>query len=103
MANDPRNPSGPGAPAPDFLAGLDAFSRKIDEEQRAHERTEAGGRHGEEEEARGRAEAERGRQAEVQARAQRKAKAKKQGEGRRFAALDMLQKQAASRPAGEDT
>jgi len=40
MANDPRNPSGPGAPAPDFLAGLDAFSRKIDEEQKAYEHAE---------------------------------------------------------------
>jgi len=89
MANDPRNPSGPGAPAPDFLAGLDTFSRKIDEEQKAREREEAERRRREEEEARRRAEAERVRQAE--------------GGGRRFAALDMLRKQAASRPAGEDT
>src|SRR6266851_2075057 len=37
----PASPSGPGSPAPDFLAGLDAFSRKVDEEQRAHERAEA--------------------------------------------------------------
>ncbi len=101
MANDPRSPSGPGAPAPDFLAGLDAFSRKIDEEQKAHERAEAERRRREEEEARRRAEAERVRQAEAQA--QRKAEAEKQGEGRRFAALEMLRKQAASRPAGEDT
>src|SRR6266581_5755543 len=101
MANDPRNPPGPGAPAPDFLAGLDAFSRKIDEEQKAHERAEAERRRREEEEARRRAEAERVRQAEAQA--QRKAEAEKQGEGRRFAALEMLRKQAASRPAGEDT
>src|SRR5437867_7419946 len=103
MANDPRNPSGPGSPAPDFLAGLDAFSRKIDEEQRAHEHAEAERRRREEEEARRRAEAERVRQAEVQAQALRKAEAEKQGEGRRFAALEMLRKQAASRPAGEDT
>jgi len=101
MANDPRNPSGPGAPAPDFLAGLDAFSRKIDEEQKAHERAEAERRRREEEEARRRAEAERVRQAEAQA--QRKAEAEKHGGGPRFAALEMLRKQAASRPAGEDT
>jgi len=99
MANDPRNPSGPGAPAPDFLAGLDTFSRKIDEEQKAREREEAERRRREEEEARRRAEAERVRQAEVQA--QRKAEAEKQGGGRRFAALDMLRKQAASRPAAK--
>src|SRR5437867_6719399 len=103
MANDPRNPSGPGAPAPDFLAGLDAFSRKIDEEQRAHERAEAERRREEEEEARRRAEAERVRQVEARAQAQRKGEAEKQGEGRRIAALEMLRKQAASRPAGEDT
>src|SRR2546421_7119711 len=101
MANDPRNPSGPGSPAPDFLAGLDAFSRRIDEEQKAHERAEAERRRREEEEVRKRAEAERVRQA--QAEAQRKAQAEKQGEGGRFAALEMLRKQAASRPAGEDT
>jgi len=103
MANDPRNPSGPGAPAPDFLAGLDAFSRKIDEEQKAHERAEAERRRKEEEETRRRAEAERVRQAEMQAQAQRKAEAEKQSGGPRFAALEMLRKQAASRPAGEDT
>ena len=101
MAKDPRNPSGPGSPPPDFLAGLDAFSRRIDEEQKAHERAEAERRRREEEEARRRAEAERVRQAQVQA--QRKVEAEKQGEGRRFAALEMLRKQAASRPAGEDT
>src|SRR5436190_6562479 len=101
MANDPRNPSGPGAPAPDFLAGLDAFSRRIDEEQKAHERAEAERRRREEDEARRRAEAERLRQAQLQA--QRKAEAEKQNDGRRFAALDMLRRQAASRPAGEDT
>jgi len=96
----PASPSGPGSPAPDFLAGLDAFSRKVDEEQRAHERADAEQRRRrEEEEARRKAEAERARQAQ----AQRKAEAEKQGEGRRFAALEMLRKQAASRPAGEDT
>src|SRR5256885_15164748 len=101
MANDPRKPSGPGSPAPDFLACLDAFSRRIDEEQKAHERAEAERRRKEEEEARRRAEAERVRQAQMQA--QRKGETEKQNEGRRFAALDMLRKQAASRPAGEDT
>src|SRR5947208_13962266 len=131
MANDPRNPqnparpgaagagardkakpvpadarksgnaSAPGAPAPDFLAGLDAFSRRIDEEQKAHERAEAERRRREEEEARRRAEAERVRQAQMQA--QRKGEADKQNEERRFAALDMLRKQTASRRAGEDT
>ncbi len=126
MANDPRNPqnqasrgsAGSGArddakavpsdtrktgsaSAPDFLAGLDAFSRKIDEEQRAHERAEAEQRRREEEETRRRAEAERVRQAQAQE--QRKAEAEKQGGGRRFAALEMLRKQAATRPAGEDT
>ena len=123
MANDPRNPqnqagrgaagagarddtkpatASPSGPnAPDFLAGLDAFSRKIDEEQKAHERAEVERRRREEEEARRRAEAERVRQAQLQA--QRKAEAEKPSEGRRFAALEMLRKQAASRPAGEDT
>src|SRR5258705_4369037 len=62
--------------APDILAGLDAFSRRIDEEQKAHERAEAERRRKEEEEARRRAEAERVRQAQVQA--QRKAEAEKQ-------------------------
>src|SRR6266436_7220904 len=100
MANDPRNPSGPGAPAPDFLAGLDAFSRKIDEEQKAHERAEAERRRKEEEETRRRAEAERVRQAEAQA--QRKAETEKQSGGPRFAALEMLRNQAAGRPAGDD-
>ncbi len=109
--NDDKNPvpadprksgdaSAPGAPEPDFLAGLDAFSRKVDEEQKAHERAEAEQRRRrEEEEARRKAEAERVRQAQ----AQRKAEAEKQSEGPRFAALEMLRKQAASRPAGEDT
>ena len=97
----PASPSVPGAPAPDILAGLDAFSRKIDEEQRAHERAEAERRRREEEEARRRAEAERVREAQMQA--QRTAGAENQSEGRRFAALEMLRKQAAGRPAGEDT
>src|SRR5258707_15544481 len=89
------------ASSPDILAGLDAFSRRIDEEQKAHERAEAERPRKEEEEARRRGEAERVRQAQM--RAQRKSEAEKQNEGRRFAALDMLRKQAASRPAGEDT
>jgi len=93
--------SAPGAPAPDFLAGLDAFSRRIDEEQKAHERAEAERRRMEEEETRRKVEAERVRQA--QAEAQRKTGAENQGEGRRFAALEMLRKQAAVRPASEDT
>src|SRR6266853_6149386 len=76
-ARKPGNASAPGAPAPDFLAGLDAFSRRIDEEQKAHERAEAERRRKEEEEARRRAEAERVRQAQMQA--QRKAEAEKQG------------------------
>jgi hypothetical protein len=100
-ADAPGKVSAQGAPAPDILAGLDAFSRKIDEEQKAHERAEAERRRKEEEEARRRAEAERVRQAQVQA--QGKAEAEKQNEGRRFAALDMLRKQAANRPAVEDT
>jgi serine/threonine-protein kinase len=96
----PASPSGPGGLAPDFLAGLDAFSRKVDEEQRAHERAEAEQRRGrEEEETRRKAEAERARQAQAQG----KAEAEKQGEGRRFAAIEMLRKQAASRPAAADT
>src|SRR6266850_72134 len=124
MTNDPRNQqnqtgrgaAGTGArddaksvaadapgktSSPDILAGLDAFSRRVDEEQKAHERAEAERRRKEEEEARRRAEAERARQAQLQA--QRQAEAGKQNEGRRFAALEMLRKQAASRPAGEDT
>src|SRR6266853_452421 len=100
-ARKPGNASAPGAPATDILAGLDAFSRRIDEEQKAHERAEAERRRREEDEARRRAEAERLRQAQLQA--QRKAEAEKQNDGRRFAALDMLRKQAASRPPGEDT
>src|SRR5260221_9558195 len=96
----PADAPGKASP-PDILAGLDAFSRRIDEEQKAHERAEAERRRKEEEEARRRAEAERVRQAQMQA--QRKSEAEKQNEGRRFAALDMLRKQAASRPAGEDT
>src|SRR6267378_2118704 len=103
MANDPRNPSGPGAPAPDFLAGLDAFSRKIDEEQKAYAHAEAERRRREEEEVRRRAEAERLRQAQALELAKRNAGTEKQSEGRRFAALEMLRKQAAGRPAGEDT
>ena len=95
----PASPSVPGAPAPDILAGLDAFSRKIDEEQRARERAEAERRRREEEETRRKMEVERVRQAE----AQRTAGAENQSEGRRFAALEMLRKQAAGRPAGEDT
>ena len=95
----PASPSVPGAPAPDILAGLDAFSRKIDEEQRARERAEAERRRREEEETRRKMEAERVRHAQ----AQRKAGDEKQSEGRRFAALEMLRKQAASRPPGEDT
>src|SRR5712671_4190982 len=108
MANDPRNPqnqagrgaagagarddtkpataSPSGPPAPDFLAGLDAFSRKIDEEQKAHERAEAERRRKEEEETRRRAEAERVRQAEAQA--QRQAETEKHSGGPRFAALE---------------
>src|SRR5207245_3334967 len=50
----PASPSGPGSPAPDFLAGLDAFSRKVDEEQRAHERADAEQRRRREEEEAGR-------------------------------------------------
>ena len=92
--------SAPGAPEPDVLAGLDAFSRKVDEEQKAHERAEAEQRRRtEEEEARRKAEAERVRQAQ----AQRKAEAEKQSAAPRFAALEMLRKQAADRPAGDDT
>src|SRR5258708_25556390 len=100
-ADAPGNVSAQGAPAPDILAGLDAFSRKIDEEQKAHERAEAERRRKEEEEARRRAEAERVRRAQVQA--QGTAEPEKQNEGRRFAALEMLRKQAANRPAVEDT
>ena len=94
------SPSGTGASGPDLLADLDAFSRKVDEEQKAHERAEADERRRrEEEEARRKAEAERARQAQ----AQRKIELENQSEVRRPAALDMLRKQAASRPAGEDT
>ncbi|MGB5081782.1 MAG: serine/threonine-protein kinase [Burkholderiales bacterium] len=97
----PAPPSGPAAPAPAFLAGLDAFSLKLDEEQKANARAAAEQqRRREEEEARRKAEAERARQAQ-QAQAQRKPEA--EGEGRRFAALEMLRKQAAGRPAVEDT
>lgn len=97
-------PAAPAAPSgvakPDVLAGLDAFSRKLDEEQKAHERAEAEQRRRrEEDEARRRADAERARQA--QAEAQRKAEAEKQAEGRRFSALEMLRKQAAIRPADD--
>src|SRR5437879_4337797 len=97
----PASPSGPNAP--DFLAGLDAFSRKIDEEQKAYERAEAERRRWEEEEVRRRAEVERLRQAQALELAKRKAEGEKQTEGRRFAALDLLRKQAATRPPGEDT
>jgi Protein kinase domain len=94
----PASPSGPGAPGPAFLAGLDAFSLKLDEEQKAQAREAAEQQHRrEEEEARRKAEAERARQAQ----AQRKPEA--ESEGRRFGALEMLRKQAASRPAAEDT
>src|SRR5882672_6811159 len=91
------------ASSPDILAGLDAFSRKIDEEQKAHERAEAERRRREEEEVRRRAEAERLRQAQALELAKRNAEAEKQNQGRRSAALEMLRKQAASRPPGEDT
>ena len=100
-ARKPGDASAPGAPEPDFLKGLDAFSRKIDEEQKAHERVEAEQRRRrEEEEARRKAEAERVRQA--QAEAQRKAEAEGQNEVRRFSALEMLRRQAATRPPVED-
>src|SRR6267142_3926251 len=100
-ARKPGDASAPGAPEPDFLKGLDAFSRKIDEEQKAHERAEAEQRRRrEEEEARRKTEAERARQA--QAEAQRRVEAENQNEGRRFSALEMLRKQAASRPPVED-
>jgi len=96
----PGSPAGPGAPGRDILAGLDAFSRKLDEEQKARERAQAEQqRRWQEEEARRKAEAERARQA--QAEAQRKAEAENQGEGRRFSALEMLRKQAAIRPADD--
>ena len=95
MADDPRKTG------PDILAGLDAFSRKLDEEQKVRERAQAEEqRRREEEEARRRAEAERVRQA--QAEAQRKAEAENQGQERRFSALEMLRKQAATRPPGDD-
>ena len=98
-ARKPGNASAPGAPATDILAGLDAFSRRIDEEQKAHERAEAERRRRGEEEARRKAEAER----QAQAEGQRKAEAENQSGGRRFSALEMLRKQAASRPQVEDT
>src|SRR5258708_30161114 len=101
MVNSPSNPSGPGWPAQDFVVGLDAFLRKSDEEQRAHERAEAERRRKEEEETRRRAEAERVRQAEAQA--QRKAETEKHSGRPRFAPLEMLRKQAAGRPARQDT
>ena len=90
--------SAPGAPGRDLLADLDAFSRKLDEEQKAHERAEAERRRKEEEEARRKTEAERARQAQ----APRKPEAENQGGGRRFAAIEMLRAQAAGRPAGDD-
>ena len=90
--------SPPSASGPDLLGDLEAFSRKHDEEQKARERAEAEERRRrEEEEARRKAEAERARQAQ----AQRKPEAENQG--RSSAALDMLRKQAASRPPAEDT
>lgn len=94
MADDIRK----GTPKPDVLAGLDEFSRRLDEEQKARERAEAEQRRRrEEEEARRKAEAERARQAE----AQRKAAAENQSQERRFSALEMLRKQAATRPADD--
>lgn len=95
----PASPSSPGAPKPDILAGLDDFSRKLDEEQKARERAQAEEQRRREEEARRRAEAERARQA--QAEAQRKAEAENQSQERRFSALEMLRKQAATRPADD--
>ncbi len=99
-ARKSANASAPGAPKPDVLAGLDAFSRRVDEEQKAHERAEAERRRAEEEAARRKAEAERARQAQVEA--QRRAEAENQSGGRRFSALEMLRKQAASRPVVDD-
>ena len=91
------SPSGTGASGPELLADLDTFSRKFDEEQSAYARAEAEQqRRREEEEARRKAEAERARQA------QRKPEVENQSEGRRSAALDLLRKQAANRPAAED-
>ena len=92
-----RKPGNPAAP--DILQGLDAFSLRLDEDRKAHERAEAERqRRREEEEARRKAEAERIRQEQ----AQRKLETENQGEGRRFAALEMLRKQAASRPPASD-
>jgi hypothetical protein len=94
MADDLRK----GTPKPDILAGLDDFSRRLDEEQKARERAEAEQRRRrEEEEARRKAEAERTRQAE----AQRKAEAENQNQERRFSVLEMLRKQAVARPADD--
>jgi hypothetical protein len=94
MADDVRK----GTPKPDVLAGLDDFSRRLDEEQKARERAEAEQqRRREAEEARRKAEAERARQAE----AQRKAETENQSQERRFSALEMLRKQAATRPADD--
>jgi hypothetical protein len=90
-------PSGTGAARPQLIADLDAFSRKFDEEQKTHERVEAERRR-EEEQAHRKAQAERARQAQ----AQRKPDVENHGEGRHSAALDMLRKQAANRPAAED-
>jgi len=93
------SPSGTGASGPELLADLDTFSRKFDEEQSAYARAEAEQRRRrEEEEARRKAEAERARQAQ----AQHKPEVENQSERRRSAALDMLRKQAANRPAAED-
>ena len=95
------SPSGTGACGPELLADLDTFSRKFDEEQSAYARAEAEQRRRrEEEETRRKAEAERARQAQAQA--QHKPEVENQSEGRRSAALDLLRKQAANRPAAED-
>lgn len=96
----PGTPQKSGNPArPDILQGLDAFSLKLEEDRKTHERAEAERQRRSEEEARRKAEAERQRQEQ----AQRKLEAENQGEGRRFAALEMLRKQAASRPPASDT
>jgi serine/threonine-protein kinase len=96
----PASPSGPGAAGASAHEEMKLVPAKVDEEQKARERAQADQRRrGEEEEARRKAEAERARQAQAQG----KAEAGKQGEGRRFEAIEMLRKQAASRPAAPDT